>query len=297
MPLPVASPVPARSPFQGIDKSTKEDRQLERTIRKRRERRRKRFGPIVFFALALMGCIAGFGALGFALFRVIGKPNVPEVTKDESPTPTPNDKRQLASQPGQTLDGMIAKAKRATVFIRVSFINGRFASGSGFFVQGDGLIVTNHHVVGSGSISSIEVVVGSGTNRQHTFTAEIITVSPGPDLALLKIDATDLPEPLQVVGSQSLKEAHDVYVLGFPLGERLGSEITVNKSSVSSLRRSGLYPEIQLNGGIHPGNSGGPIIDANGKVVGVSVAVARSAETIGFAIPGETVKAFLQYRK
>ncbi len=84
-------------------------------------------------------------------------------------------------------------------------------------------------------------------------------------------------------------------IYGYPFGELLGKSISVNRSSVSSLRKeSGKLRVVQLAGGLNPGNSGGPVTNIKGEVIGVSVAKLRGAETIGFAIPAEEVDAFVK---
>src|SRR5205807_1157873 len=94
------------------------------------------------------------------------------------------------------------------------------------------------------------------------------------DLMVLQIDGdlAELPEPLTLNPDAELSETQTVYVFGFPLGKALGKSITVSKSSISSLRKeNGELKEIQLNGGINEGNSGGPIVNEKGEVLGVAV--------------------------
>jgi S1-C subfamily serine protease len=117
-------------------------------------------------------------------------------------------------------------------------------------------------------------------------------------LAVLRVQGDDLPEPLPVRSAKYLAELQKVYVFGFPFGEKLGKNITVSESSVSSLRK---YPgrddlkEVQVNGGMQPGNSGGPVVDTSGHVVGVAVSIIQGTQ-INFAIPGEHVHSFLHER-
>src|SRR6185369_15191548 len=104
----------------------------------------------------------------------------------------------------------------------------------------------------------------------------ILGVDRASDLAVLDLDSRTqgLPEPLAVRSAGGhLSELDDVWVFGFPLGENLGKEITIRPSSISSLRKnkSGQLDKIQVNGGMDPGNSGGPVVDARGHVIGVAV--------------------------
>jgi hypothetical protein len=88
-----------------------------------------------------------------------------------------------------------------------------------------------------------------------------------------------------------------VYVFGFPFGATLGPNITVSDSSISSLRKSpdGIVTQIQVNGGMNPGNSGGPLVDTRGVVVGVAVSIIRGTQ-INFAIPGDKLPGLLRGR-
>lgn len=109
----------------------------------------------------------------------------------------------------------------------------------------------------------------------------------------MRISGKDLPKPLKLTSSSKLHETQEVYVVGFPFGKKLGANVSVNKSSVSSLRKEhGFLKEVQLHGGVHPGNSGGPVVDTEGQLVGIAVA-AVAGTTISFAIPSDHVAGFL----
>ena len=163
------------------------------------------------------------------------------------------------------------KVKKATAYLKVVESDGTTAEGSGFFGVESGLVLTNAHVVGmllpqNRPPKKIDVVVQSGTRDACTFDAQVLGVDRENDLALLRVkgDEKRLPEPLPVeLGECSLTELQKVYIFGFPLGVSLGKEITAAESSVSSFRKDGdgeLF-QIQVNGGMHPGNSGGPVVD------------------------------------
>jgi hypothetical protein len=101
-----------------------------------------------------------------------------------------------------------------------------------------------------------------------------------------------------VSSAKEVSELDKVYIFGFPLGKRLGAEITINESQVSSLRRKrkgGELDRIQVRGGMEPGNSGGPVVDASGHVIGVAVSGIPGA-LINFAIPGDRVHVILNGR-
>ena len=165
------------------------------------------------------------------------------------------------------------------------------SQGSGFIVHEDGYVVTNHHVVESAA--SMEVVLESGVR----IDAEVVGTDPATDLALLRLAAPG-PYPVVPLGDSDLLAAGDWVVA---IGNPLGLDHTVTVGIVSALGRRGLRPEnramytdfIQTDASINPGNSGGPLLDINGHVVGVSSAVNRQANGIGFAIPVNMVKALL----
>jgi S1-C subfamily serine protease len=196
---------------------------------------------------------------------------------------------------------VLKKVKEATVHLEVSLPNGSTAEGSGFFTDEPGVILTNAHVIGmldSDSRPPVKVVVTvkSGEPDSLSLPAAFLGVDRGSDLALLRVSGKGLPAGLKVVPAKDVSETQEVFIFGFPLGKRLGKNITVSKSSVSSLRKeNGVVRQIQVNGGMHPGNSGGPVVNAEGSVVGVAVSVIVGTQ-LHFAIPGETVQRFLNGR-
>jgi len=201
-----------------------------------------------------------------------------------------------------SLDEKILKiAKEATVQIRVKLADDSVVEGSGWFAFEPGLIITNAHVVGMVDPDSrrpqvIEVVINSGETNSRTLKAKFLGMDRTCDLAVLKAEGDKLPEPLPLGGTSGLSETQAVYIFGFPLGKKLGKNITVSKSSVSSLRKAnGNLHQIQVNGGMHPGNSGGPVLDSKGNVIGVAVSAVAGTQ-INFAIPIEEVKEFLNGR-
>jgi hypothetical protein len=196
---------------------------------------------------------------------------------------------------------VVQKVNRATVYLRVTLPDGRISQGSGFFGVEPNIVLTNAHVVGmlqpeSRRPQNIEVVLNSGGADERKLTAALLGVDRNVDLAVLRVTGRDLPPPLPVRSAQNLQLSQLVYVFGFPFGADLGKEITLSPSSVSSLRREhGVLTKVQVNGGMHPGNSGGPVVDAYGNVIGVAVSVLRFTQ-INFAVPGDQVCAVLYGR-
>ncbi len=165
-------------------------------------------------------------------------------------------------------------------------------SGSGFFVSADGLIVTNRHVV-QGKNVEYEVVTSDG----RAYPAKVLTVDSVLDLAILKIDATDAPS-LDFADSDLVRPGESVLAIGNALAEFQNS---VTMGIVSGINRhlwagddeasaEVIEEAIQTDAAINPGNSGGPLIDLNGKVIGVNTAVSDSAQSLGFALPSNSVR-------
>jgi S1-C subfamily serine protease len=207
----------------------------------------------------------------------------------------------LAPTNAQLPPDVLDRVKRATVYLRVTLPDGQLAQGSGFFGVEPGIILTNAHVLGmlqpgSHRPRAIEVVQNSGGKEERRYPGEVLAVDHGSDLAVLRARGPGTPPPLPVHSARNLQETQQVYILGFPLGEGLGREITVSQTSVSSLRREqGALVRVQVNGGMSPGNSGGPVVDAAGNVIGVAVAVIRGT-LINFAVPGDYVHLVLNGR-
>jgi len=159
--------------------------------------------------------------------------------------------------------------------------------GSGVIVSSDGYILTNNHVVEGAT--DVEVSLSNDKEQK----AEVIGTDPSSDLALLKIDSTDLP--ILKLGDSSKLEIGD---LVFAIGNPFGVGQTVTMGIVSATGRGGLGIEdyedfIQTDAAINPGNSGGALIDINGDLVGINTAiVGRSGgnDGIGFAIPADMAK-------
>jgi len=159
-------------------------------------------------------------------------------------------------------------------------------SGSGFILSSDGYIVTNAHVVDGGS----EITVSLPDRRQ--FEATLVGADKRTDLALLKVNATGLPV-LALGDSDSLNVGQWVLAIGSPFG----FEYTATQGIVSALSRSlpdeNYVPFIQTDVAVNPGNSGGPLFNTKGEVVGVNSQIfSRSGGYMGlsFAIPSNVVK-------
>ena len=138
------------------------------------------------------------------------------------------------------------------------------ASGSGFAVSADGHLATNYHV-----IEGCEQVVLHDKGRHYPLT--VVTFDPKNDLALLKADFS--PAAVFALSNKRPELLQDIYVAGYPFGYELSSSVKVTKGIISSLTGIGNdYSNIQIDAALQSGNSGGPILDDYGNLVGVAVA-------------------------
>jgi len=262
-----------------------------------------------FFALMLLG-----GIIGLLVWKL--NKSSPDTSDQQAAkvadSPAPSKEAPKDPQPNPPLgnpgDGSLAadvlqRTQQATLLIKVQMDNGQEGSGSGFFEESSGLIVTNAHVVGLLDPASkakprrIDVVLNSGTPNATTLPAKLIVVDSTSDLALLEVPTAPAQAKLKVTPAKDLKVTQRVYVCGFPLGEQANKNLTINPTNVSSLHRGndGIVNKVQVNGGMDHGNSGGPVIDPQGNVVGVSFSGFENT-SLKFAIPGESVHALLQGR-
>lgn len=170
--------------------------------------------------------------------------------------------------------------------------------GTGFFISEDGMLLTNKHVVEDAD-AQYSVIMQDGTRYDNV---TVLARDPIEDMAILKVDGQDFPT-LELGDSASLKKGQSVIAIGNSLGEYQNS---VTKGIVSGLGRditagtmSGRSSEqltdiIQTDAAINQGNSGGPLINLSGQVVGINTAVDFSGQLVGFALPINGLKDEIQ---
>jgi S1-C subfamily serine protease len=168
--------------------------------------------------------------------------------------------------------------------------------GSGFVLNKEGLILTNNHVIeGSQRGGSVEVTLSD----KHQYKAAVVTVDRGHDLALLKIDAPNLVPVTLAETSTGLMVGQRVYAIGNPFG----LSGTMTRGIISAIRsvrgpdNNLIEDAIQTDASVNPGNSGGPLLNSRGEVIGITTMIASNgadqSSGIGFAIPINTAKAVL----
>jgi serine protease Do len=196
------------------------------------------------------------------------------------------------SAPVRTVRELVNQIGEAVVQVRTPS-----GLGSGFFLNEDGFLMTNFHVTEGESQISVEVYhQNDGQLERKTYKqVRIIALNKFADLALLKVDDKDAPRfkfvPLGSADALSVGEA--VFAIGSPLG----LERTVTEGILSTKTRElGGVLYLQTTAQINPGNSGGPLFSLSGEVIGVTNMKVTAGEGLGFAIPVEYVKFFLDHR-
>jgi putative serine protease PepD len=177
-------------------------------------------------------------------------------------------------------------------------------SGTGIVLNDEGLILTNNHVISEGT----SIMVSPGKSANESRTASVVGTDPNSDLALIKINPAGLGlKPLKLVSSSSVQVGDSVYALGNPYG----LTETLTKGIVSALERQISAPDgatikdvIQTDAPLNPGNSGGPLLNAEGDVIGVNSQIASDAARtegsqpgstgVGFAISSNTVSGVIK---
>ena len=180
-----------------------------------------------------------------------------------------------------SIAGTIQRALRSLVVVH----NGRHGAGAGVVWQAGGLIITNFHVVARGRI---HVTLEDG--RQ--FDPDVIARDPEIDLALLRIEAPDLPAAL-IADSRGLKVGQIAMAIGHPWGQRntITTGIINGLGTATTRGERGSVPVIRTDAVLAPGNSGGPLVNAGGGVIGINTMLVGG--DLGVALPSHVVEEFV----
>jgi S1-C subfamily serine protease len=190
---------------------------------------------------------------------------------------------QAPAAPGAGWIGVVERAKAA-----VAVITTEKGQGSGFFVEPNGILVTNHHVIADAQ--EILVKLASGEVFRRAF---LLVDDQSRDLAILKVEATDLPV-IPLGNSNDAKLAQEVLLLGAPQG----LEQTVSSGLISSIRLTDAGSRvIQTTAAASPGSSGGPLLLADGTAIGVLAFSVVQGQNLNFAIPVNYVRGMLESLK
>lgn len=242
---------------------------------------------IIFLIILLILILSGGVILGIKIEKRFGKTVTTETTKLVEEESTATNVAEKSSKSVVT----VSINKDILDVLSLDKKNVQQDVGTGFIISSDGLIVTNKHVV-SDTEAKYKVVIG-----EETFEVSNIYRDPINDLAIIKIDQINLI-PVELGDSTQLKAGQTVIAIGTALGE---FRSTVTKGVISGLGRGitasgvGVASEklenvIQTDAAINSGNSGGPLFNSSGQVIGVNVAVSQNGQNIGFALPINLVK-------
>jgi len=251
-------------------------------------RRRGILGVIVISAVV--------GALAGSIATIVVAPRLLKVTPTGNTLVAPLAPINNTLTEESAVINVAAQGEKAVVEIKTTITSPdtflqqeQHGIGSGFIVRSDGYIVTNNHVVENAR--QLQIIL---RDQPKKYDARVIGTSPEDDIAVLKIDAQDLPA-LSWGDSNALKVGQLAIAIGSPLGQ----QNSVTKGVISALHRSIQVPDpssaggtenilnaIQTDAQINPGNSGGPLLNSAGQVIGVNFAIeqAQAGPGLGFAL-------------
>ena len=220
--------------------------------------------------------------------------NPPSVEIESSPAAPATPASEDEADGTLSLQEIYKKCIGSVVSITASAQSGK-SSGTGIVLSADGYLITNHHVIENAQVIAVQ------TSDDRQFQASIIGSDEASDLAVLKVDATDL-QPAEFGDSGKLAVGDRVVAIGDPLGAQLRG--TMTSGIVSAINRDLEVNDrtmtlIQTDAALNNGNSGGPLINCYGQVIGINTMKLRSyysttAEGLGFAIPMAVAKPILE---
>lgn len=235
---------------------------------------------IIAFVVGLVGGVTG----GWAWQRFGG---------------TTSTSRELVIQENSAIIDVAKKVEPSVVSITSESLRQGFfgpqqvaGAGTGIVLSEDGLIMTNKHVVPTGTS---DVLVYTSDGKEHS--GKVVARDPSNDIALIKIEAKGL-KPIALGDSGKVEVGQKVIAVGNALGQFQNSVTTGIISGIGRPVEAGdengatetLQNLLQTDAAINPGNSGGPLVDLDGKLIGMNTAIAGDAENIGFAIPVNEMK-------
>lgn len=262
---------------------------------KKGNNRKRKGGMAKYIALALICSLCG-GGVGSGITYYLANKNVPLNKSSNNivadPVSFAKDNTALSAA------DIYKKVAPAVVMIStksIQSVNGWFQQetegmGSGFIINTDGYILTNYHVINGAK--EVTVTLSDG----QEVTASVVNYDSDKDIAMIKLNGNvEVPGVVELGNSDALQPGEEVVAIGNPLSKELSSTLT--KGIVSALNRSvetqsGVNTNlIQTDAAINSGNSGGPLINTKGEVIGINTLKASNgAEGIGFAIPINDVK-------
>ncbi|NLV88811.1 MAG: PDZ domain-containing protein [Tissierellia bacterium] len=279
----------------------REDKGEEENQAKEKKRKSFRGSLISYIALALVASLVGGIASIYLAPMLYGKilPN-PNTSQYVSTTPininTNDDINTVAAVAKKAMSSVVGITTVEVQQLPFPFFSSQEVEGvgSGVIVDSNGYILTNSHVVADGNAKSVNVLFENGEKKPGT----VLWNDSLLDLAIVKVDATNLPVA-DLGDSDDLEVGEVVVAIGNPLGLEL--QRTVTSGIISGLHRSirisnnhVIEDLIQTDASINNGNSGGPLLNSKGEVIGINTAKIKSAEGLGFSIPINQAKAIVE---
>ncbi len=209
----------------------------------------------------------------------------PSETIAVSPTTAPPSDGDLLDAYSQAVTGAVAVAGRSVVHIAVRTSGARAGSGSGVVVAGDGLILTNSHVVNAAK--QIEVTLADG----QPLSARLLGQDPDTDIAVLRTDQNRDVVAAPLHDSKLVRAGQLAIAIGNPLGLQQTVTAGVVSATGRSLRAQNgrlIDDVIQTDAALNPGNSGGALVDSSGRIIGINTAIIAGAQGICFAVASNT---------
>jgi serine protease Do len=287
------TPIESPSPAQNGPKPAEKKRSASRGKR-----------PLAAAGVVLLATVAGFG--GAALQDVVGDANgqltVLNVAEKDGNTVTTPDEQSIAAVAkavSPSVVSILTSTSQPSRFFNQSFQ--QEGAGTGMIVSSNGHILTNKHVVDNAD--TVTVVLTDGKKYEDV---EVLGSDPLNDLAFLKIkDVTDLPA-ITLGDSKTIRIGQTVVAIGNALGQYqnsvtsgivsgTGRPVIASSDGTAMGQAESLTDLIQTDAAINSGNSGGPLLNLNGQVIGINTAIAADAQSIGFAIPISATKGLLSH--
>lgn len=250
---------------------------------------RRRLDRVLATVLILLCVLGGFLGARFGIQEEQETKTISEATKNDT------DGNTIVTESEQNITGVVEKVSKSVVSI-VTTQSGAAgvneSAGTGIILSADGYIMTNHHVLGDASQATI--VLSDGVTYKNV---KVIGNDPLNDLAFLKVDDAKNLSPASIGTSSTLRVGQQVVAIGNALGQY---QNTVSSGILSGTGRpvaatdgettEQLTDLLQTDTAINSGNSGGPLLNLSGQVIGINTAVAQDAQGIGFAIPIDAAK-------
>lgn len=261
---------------------------------KSNRKRKKKMPFFILIIISLVSAIIG-GVIGayiapMYLWKYINYPYVHQSTEKVEIVAKDTEMNVVSAVAQKAMPAVVGIT---TVSIERDFFFGARKSqglGTGVIVDSRGFILTNAHVINNGEAEEVNVLLNDG----KTLEAEVLWNETSLDLAVIKIEASNLPVA-DLGDSDNLVVGEMAIAIGNPLG--LTFERTVTAGIISGLNRSVPVSEyenidglVQTDASINPGNSGGPLLNSKGEIIGINTAKIQSGEGLGFAIPINTAK-------